>query len=180
MNYCQRFHCELCNRTTGGACRSKIEMTLLAKHNKYLIQDKEQTIPECFVLDHKPSPEDISSRETTIISTRDDRVHLRKGKSEQFPDLQSIIYKPQIFNANPYEYIQQHRETANRGRSVLCFEYRRNSSLIFKLSFLQSGAFEYTTQCDLSIPPCTPRVNRTMVPGGLNGHDMTINCTKCR
>lgn len=66
-------------------------MTLLTKQNKYLIQLEEQTIPECFVLDHKLSPEDISSRERTIISTQADSVHLIKGKSEPLLDLQSFI-----------------------------------------------------------------------------------------
>lgn len=85
MNYCQRFHCELCNRMTRGACRSKIEMTLLTKQNKYLIQGEEQTIPECFVLDHKLSPEDISSRERTIISARAESAHLIKREIRTVP-----------------------------------------------------------------------------------------------
>lgn len=52
MNYCSFFHCELRNRTTRGACMSKIEMTLLTHQNKYLIQAEKQTFTECFVLDH--------------------------------------------------------------------------------------------------------------------------------
>lgn len=82
-------------------------MTPLTKQNKYLIQAEEQTIPQCFVLDQKQSPEDISSRERTIISTQADSVHLTKGKSEQLPALQSIIYKLQMFNAPAISTVSQ-------------------------------------------------------------------------
>lgn len=68
-------------------------MTLLAKQNKYLIEAEEQTITACFVLDHKLSPEDITSRERTIITARANSVHLIERESELFPALQSIIYK---------------------------------------------------------------------------------------
>lgn len=47
-----------------------------------------------------------------------------------------------------HEYIPQHRETVNRGRSVLCCKHRQNSSLIFKPS---PFTFEVL---HLTIPPC--------------------------
>lgn len=81
-------------------------------------------------------------------------------------------------STGPHEYIQQHTEQANGGRPVLCFEYRRSSTLIFKLSFHTPKLSVYTTPCDFSHSSMYFSCNRTIVPEcKLSCHDMTISCT---
>lgn len=55
-------------------------------------------------------------------------------------------------SASPHEYIQHRTETVNRGRSVLCFEYRQKCTLIFKPPSTV-GSSQYTTHPALSTPP---------------------------
>lgn len=77
-----------------------------------------------------------------------------------------------------YGCMQPHVEAVSRGRSLLCCGHRQNSSLIFKLTLLLSGAFKPTLlHCDFSFGPCTPHVNRAGEPRKLNDHNMTISCT---
>lgn len=66
-----------------------------------------------------------------------------------------------VQSASPYEYIQQHTKAANRGRPVLCFEYRQISASIFKPSFDSLLSVYYSVTCQF--PPCSPQVNRTIV-----------------
>lgn len=73
----------------------------------------------------------------SVISVRAVSIHLVSGdwEPEQFPLLQSIIYKLWILYAPAisacslyqtvrlYEYIQQHTEMGNSGKTVLCLEH---------------------------------------------------------